>query len=88
MMRRLATALALLVVAAVGITGCGGEPQSPQATAPTTTSHAATPAPRQTVLPFAGLEKPHDVAVDNAGNVYIADTQNAKEDKDSRPAAG
>jgi streptogramin lyase len=79
MMRRHAAALALLVVAAVGGTGCSGESQSPQAMAPNT-SHEPTPAPRQTVLPFAGLEKPHDVAVDTAGNVYVADTQEAKED--------
>lgn len=79
MMHRLATALALLVFAAVGVAGCGGDPQSPQATAPNS-SHQTTAAPRQTVLPFAGLEKPHDVAVDTAGNVYVADTQEAKED--------
>ena len=42
--------------------------------APATAPHASTAASAQTVLPFTGLESPHDVAVDTAGNVYVADT--------------
>jgi serine/threonine protein kinase, bacterial len=34
------------------------------------------PAPRQTVLPFTGLDEPEDVAVDTAGDVYVTDTSN------------
>jgi DNA-binding beta-propeller fold protein YncE len=33
------------------------------------------------VLPFTNLEKPWDVAVDAAGNVYVTDTQAPKEDE-------
>ncbi|OBI91842.1 hypothetical protein [Mycobacterium sp. 1245805.9] len=39
---------------------------------------APTPAPRQTVLPFTGLESPHDLAVDTAGNVYVTDLHHSK----------
>jgi len=31
----------------------------------------------QVVLPFTGLHEPYDVAVDTAGNVYVADANNA-----------
>ena len=31
---------------------------------------------RQVVLPFPGVREPYDVAVDTAGNVYIADANN------------
>lgn len=80
-MRRHVAALALLVVAAVGVSGCNRPPQSPQATAPATTSHNPTPATAQTVLPFAGLENPQDVAVDADGNGYIADLHQFTDDK-------
>jgi streptogramin lyase len=89
-MRRLIAALVLLAVAGVGVTGCSGTPQSPRATAPTTAAHGTTtpssappppPASAQTVLPFTGLEGTHDVAVDTAGNVYVADTHYFKSDK-------
>jgi hypothetical protein len=79
-MRRLVAALALLVVAAVGVSGCNRPPQS---TAPATTSHDPTPATAQTVLPFAGLENPQDVAVDADGNVYIADLHQFTDTRDS-----
>src|SRR4029077_14289055 len=32
----------------------------------------------QSVLPFTGLSHVHDVAVDTAGNVYVADTKVVK----------
>jgi sugar lactone lactonase YvrE len=35
-----------------------------------------TPAPRQAVLPFTGLTNPSGVAVDPAGDVYLADSSN------------
>lgn len=50
-----------------------GPTSSPSAPTPT-------PAPRQTVLPFTGLESPHDLAVDTAGNVYVADLHHAKDE--------
>jgi hypothetical protein len=89
-MRRLIAALVLLAVAGVGVTGCSGTPQSPRATAPTTAAHGTTtpssappppPASAQTVLPFTGLEGTHDVAVDTAGNVYVADTHQFEDDR-------
>jgi serine/threonine protein kinase, bacterial len=42
-------------------------------TGPTTPSNAPVPRSRQTVLPFTGLNFPHDLAVDGAGNVYVLD---------------
>ncbi|HEX9175994.1 MAG TPA: hypothetical protein VF874_07835 [Mycobacterium sp.] len=41
------------------------------------TSNAPT-GPTQTVLPFTGLDGPWGVAVDTAGNVYVADTGNSR----------
>jgi streptogramin lyase len=88
-MRHFIAAVALLGVAAVGVSGCSGTPQSPRATAPTTASNGPAtsssgptpkPASAQTVLPFTGLENPHDLAVDAEGNVYVANTH-FKDDK-------
>jgi len=45
-------------------------------TGPTTPSNGPTPTPRQTTLPFTGLYNSFAVAVDNGGNVYLADTNN------------
>jgi hypothetical protein len=89
-MRHLVAAPALLDVAAVCATGCSGTPQFPRATALTTAAHGTTtpssappptPASAQTVLPFIGLENPQDVAVDTAGNVYVADLHQFEDDK-------
>jgi streptogramin lyase len=86
-MRRVVAALALLGVTAVGVSGCSGTSQSALATSPTTASHVTTTpsstpaaASRQTVLPFTGLEKPQDVAVDTAGNVYVTDLHQVEVD--------
>ncbi len=73
-MRRLIAALVLLAVAAFGVSGCNGTSQTPRATTTPPTS-------RQTVLPFTGLEDPHDLAVDAEGNVYVADLHHVKNDK-------
>jgi DNA-binding beta-propeller fold protein YncE len=72
-MRRKIAVSVLLAVAAFGISGCSGTPQSPRATAPV-------PATRQTVLPFTGLESPRDVAVDTAGDVYVADLHHSEDE--------
>ena len=74
--RLMKRALLALAVAAFGVSGCTATSQSPHATAPT-----PTPTSRQTVLPFTGLEDPHDLAVDAAGNVYVADLHHFKDDK-------
>ena len=70
-MRRLIAALVLLAVAAIGVSGCSATLRFPWAKAPTY---------RQTVLPFTGLEDPDDLAVDSAGNVYVADEHRVKVD--------
>jgi len=66
-MRRLTAALALIAVA----TACSQSPRLPQSSA---APQDATPAPKQTVLPFTGLERPDNVEVDSAGNVYLTDS--------------
>lgn len=83
-MRTYLTAVAgwvvVMTLAGVSIAGCGQAPQQPsRATSPGTASTGPTtssngPVHQQTVLPFTGLERPHDVAVDAAGNVFITDT--------------
>lgn len=80
-MRRRIAALIQLAIAGGGITACNGTPQSPNTTTPAGASSAHTPASRQTVLPLTGLENPQDVAVDAAGNVYVTDTRQVKDDK-------
>jgi streptogramin lyase len=75
-MRHLIAALVLLSVAVFGVCGCSGTSQSPRATVSTTA-----PTSRQTVLPFTGLEDPDDLAVDSAGNVYVADLHHFTNDK-------
>jgi streptogramin lyase len=72
-MRRLIAALVVFAVAAIGVSGCGGTSQTQRATTPSTS--------RQTVLPFTGLEDPHDLAVDAEGTVYVADLHHIKDDK-------
>jgi DNA-binding beta-propeller fold protein YncE len=69
MMRRLIAVLVVLAVATIVVSGCTATLRFPWAKAPTY---------RQTVLPFTGLEDPDDLAVDSAGNVYIADEHREK----------
>jgi serine/threonine protein kinase, bacterial len=61
----------VVVPAAAGTTGYFMWPH-PRA------SQSAQPAapPVETVLPFTGLNRPSGVAVDTAGNVYVAETNN------------
>jgi streptogramin lyase len=54
-------------------------PQSsnaPQITPPTSTAHREPTYGAQVALPFTGLNQPGDVAVDTAGNVYVANYGN------------
>jgi hypothetical protein len=84
--RRNAVIGALVVVAVAAIiTAFSVTPPSPHATAPTSASTGPrtpsngptpTPASRQTMLPFTGLNVPGGVAVDTAGDVYVADRDN------------
>jgi hypothetical protein len=67
--------IAALVPLAMGISGWGSAAPSQQATG------TPTPASRQSVLPFTGLEGPHDVSVDTTGGVYVDDTHTFKDDK-------
>ncbi|ORV09282.1 serine/threonine-protein kinase PknD [Mycobacterium celatum] len=65
--------VALLVLAAVGVVvwrvaATGGEPHAQPSAAPKTY--------QPTVLPFTGLTGPEGVAVDPAGNVYVANIDN------------
>jgi streptogramin lyase len=80
-MRHLVAALALLGAVAIGVSGCSGTAQSAQTTSPTTVAST------QTVLPLTGLENPQDVAVDTAGNVYVADLHQGKVDNGFPPNA-
>ena len=55
-----------VVAVIVGVTlAVAGNHRGPTSNAPT--------GPTQTVLPFTGLNGPNDVAVDTAGNVYVAE---------------
>jgi streptogramin lyase len=69
-MRRSIAALVVCAAGAVGATACSHPPQPPQSSA---VAHEPASAPKQTVLPFIGLERPDDVEVDSAGNVYLTD---------------
>lgn len=66
--------IAVIAALAIGISGCGSAAPSQHATG------TPTPASRQSVLPFTGLEGPHHVAVDAAGSLYIDDTHTFKDD--------
>jgi streptogramin lyase len=66
--------IAVIAALAIGISGCGSAAPSQLATG------TPTPASRQSVLPFTGLEGPHHVAVDAAGSVYVDDTHTFKDD--------
>ena len=76
----------LAVAAAVGIVlgvpSCGSSSNStpsPQPGLPRPPNHRRqplTPQPSQVELPFTGLNSPGGVAVDTAGNVYVADHGN------------
>jgi hypothetical protein len=53
--------IAALIPLAMGISGCGSAAPAQHATG------TPPPASRQSVLPFTGLEGPHDVSVDTTG---------------------
>src|ERR1700756_1018157 len=73
---------AIVVLVSAGITGYlvinGHRP--PASASPSATETPSAPAspsgPRPTVLSFTGLKTPEGVAVDTAGNVYVADHGN------------
>jgi serine/threonine protein kinase, bacterial len=77
-------AVVVLVAAVVGIRAIVGHHTSQTVptseTGPTSqtvpTSHM--PYPSQVTLPFTGLNSPNGVAVDSAGNVYVADQKNSR----------
>jgi serine/threonine-protein kinase len=71
----IATAVAAVVVVAAVITMLAvvGHPSSQKRTAQPSNQVSYS---SQVVLPFAGLREPYAVAVDTAGNVYIADYWN------------
>jgi serine/threonine-protein kinase len=62
---------AAVLAAVVSITACG------HGSSPTTTTQPSHPVSysSQGVLPFANLESPGGVAVDTAGNLYVADSR-------------
>jgi serine/threonine-protein kinase len=75
-------AIIILAVAAVSTAyllrpqaSAPGNPAAQPAPQPGQTAQPAT-ASGQTVLPFTGLKNPSGVAVDNGGNVYVADADN------------
>jgi DNA-binding beta-propeller fold protein YncE len=69
-MRRMITAVVVLAVGALGVTACSDASPQPSATS---SQPATALAPKQSVVPFRGLERPDEVAVDSAGNVYLTD---------------
>src|SRR4051812_41855199 len=69
-MRRVIAMFAVFAVGALGATACTQPTSAPQ---PSPIANQPAPAPKQTMVPFSGLERPDDVEVDSAGNVYITD---------------
>jgi DNA-binding beta-propeller fold protein YncE len=72
--RRLLIAALTVATATFGAACATSTPNAGSAISP------SGPAPRQTVLPFTGLESPHDLAVDAAGNVYVTDLRHSKDE--------
>ncbi|MUL83716.1 MULTISPECIES: hypothetical protein [unclassified Mycolicibacterium] len=73
MYRHLWPALAIAVIGAV-VTACAVAHLPPQPNPP-----PPPPTSRQTDLPFTGLQNPHDIAVNAAGDVYVTDLRNTKD---------
>jgi streptogramin lyase len=73
MFRHARTVLAIAVISAA-VTACEVAHLPPQ-------PKPAEPSSRQTDLPFAGLQNPHDIAVNAAGDVYVTDLRNTKDNK-------
>ena len=85
-------ALAVVLLAAGGVVGyllLGSHSPTPPAPAasptsaaqsvpPSSTRSTLSPGPTLAVLPFGDLKHPKGVAVDNAGNVYVVDGDNAR----------
>jgi serine/threonine protein kinase, bacterial len=72
-------ALALVTVVLTAIAGCGSSqksaPSSPSSPSSVSPPSSARP---QVQLPFTGLNKPGDVAVNTAGDLYVADYGNSR----------
>ncbi len=69
-MRRITAVFVAFAIGALGATACSQPSPTPE---PSATAHEPAPAPKQRVLPFTGLQRPDDVEVDSAGNVYLTD---------------
>ncbi len=70
---------AAVIAAAIVITGQQQHNSNrPQITPPTSTGHREPAYGPQVTLPFTGLNKPGDVAVDTAGDLYVADYGNSR----------
>jgi DNA-binding beta-propeller fold protein YncE len=73
-MRRAITAVVVLAVGALGVTACSDAPTASQpSVASSKPAPPPAPAPKQSVVPFTGLERPDELAVDSEGNVYLTD---------------
>jgi serine/threonine-protein kinase len=68
--------IVLLAAMSIGLTACGRPAQPSVSASRPPPASSVPPAFRQTVLPLAGISNPGGVAVDAAGNVYVADTGN------------